>query len=327
MKLFQYLKAVIFILFLNGCSSGNDDMDISSIDNFEEEQVIVEQTTSVSEINLGSNSTGSFNFVPEGSLSNKIIEVFYHIPDGEINNIPILFSFHGGSRNAIDYRDAWINMANENGFMVFAPKFDNFYFEGGDMYNLANIFQDGDNPSSSTFNSSDLWTFSLIDKLFDFIVNEINGIQTEYNAWGHSGGAQFLHRFTLYLPDSKVNKVICSNAGWYTVPENGIPFPYGLDQSELTDNKLISAFSKKLYLHLGDEDTDPSSSSLRHNEVLDDQQGLNRLVRGRYFYENSKTKAESLNVDFNWIKTPEVEGVGHNAQLMANDALQYILEN
>ena len=135
-----------------------------------------------------------------------------------------------------------------------------------------------------------------------------------------------MHRFVFYLPDSKLNIAVCSNAGWYTVPESGVVFPYGLLESQLSNSNLISAFSKKLYVHLGDADTDPNSSSLRHNDIVDEQQGLNRLVRGRYFFETSQEKAESLNATFNWEKTPEVSGVGHDHTAMALDALQYILE-
>ena len=71
-------------------------------------------------------------------------------------------------------------MANANNFMVFAPEFNSDDFPSGDMYNLANIFQDGDNPSSDTFNSPDNWTFSIIDQLFEFIKVEIGGNQPTY---------------------------------------------------------------------------------------------------------------------------------------------------
>lgn len=307
---------IIFAFIMMTCSS-KDENDVI---------VNNEVVNQVQDNSLKPNSTGVLIYTPTGVLSDKSINVYYHLPQGDLTTLPILFSFHGGSRNANDYRDDWIEMANANNFMVFAPEFNSADFASGDMYNLANVFQDGDNPSLDTFNSSDSWTFSIIDQLFDFIKNEIEGNQATYNAWGHSAGAQFLHRFVFYLPESKLNIAVCSNAGWYTVPESAIVFPYGLLESQLSNSNLITAFSKKLYVHLGDADTDPNSSSLRHNEIVDEQQGLNRLVRGRYFFETSKEKAESLNAVFNWAKTPEVSGVGHDHSAMALDALQYILE-
>jgi len=321
MKTILHFILFISLIFFTNCSSKEDSMEATIIDKVE-----VDNNQNIPDKLLNSNSTGVFTFSPTGPLSNKNLDIYFHIPEGDLQSLPVLFSFHGGSRNAIDYRDDWINMANQNGFMVFAPEFNTDNFPSGDMYNLANIFQDGDNPSLDSFNSPANWSFSIIDQLFEFIKNEVNGNQETYNAWGHSAGAQFLHRFIFYLPNSKLNIAVCSNAGWYTVPEIGIPFPYGLNGSQLENSNLIDAFSKKLYIHLGEEDNDPNSSSLRHNDIVDDQQGLNRLVRGRYFFIKSKEMAENLNTQFNWEKTPEVPNVAHNHSAMALDALKYILQ-
>jgi hypothetical protein len=237
--------------------------------------------------------------------------------------MPILFSFHGDERNASDYRDYWISMANANGFMVFAPEFKEVDFSGGDGYQLGNVFDDGDNPSTASYNPTNEWTFSIIDPLFEAIKSKVSGTQQTYDAWGHSGGAQFLQRFRLYLPNSKLNTAICSNAGWYTVPDILINFPYGTRRGQLSNSNLTIPFSKKLIVHLGLNDTDPNSPGLRHNTTVDNQQGLYRLVRGRYFFDTSKSISQSLNNPFNWEKQ-EVAGVGHEAQLMANDALKYL---
>ncbi len=275
---------------------------------------------------LTSNSTGFFEFTPIGPLSSKTIKVFYHIPNGTMSQMPILFSFHGDGRNADDYRDYWISMANQHKMMIFAPEFSEANFPGGDAYNLANIFVDGDNPSQSTFNATNEWTFSVLDPLFEQIKQAVSGSQQGYNAWGHSAGAQFLSRFVLYMPNSKLNVAVCSNAGWYTVPEFEIDFPYGLEKSELSTNNIELAFSKKVIIHLGLNDTNPNSPGLRHNTIVDNQQGLNRLVRGRYFYTTSQATAQEMNVPFNWEKD-EVTNVAHEAGLMANDALEHILKS
>tara|TARA_B100001057_G_scaffold410901_1_gene426241 strand:+ start:12266 stop:13234 length:969 start_codon:yes stop_codon:yes gene_type:complete len=317
---YQFHLLAISILFIN-CSS---DEEISFVTINVETEVSQSQNTQKSLLN--SNTTGVFSFSPTGPLSNKNLDIYFHIPEGDMKSLPILFSFHGGSRNANDYRDDWISMANQNNFMVFAPEFNSDNFPTGDMYNLANIFLDGDNPSAESYNSPENWTFSIIDQLFEFIKSEVDGNQESYNAWGHSAGAQFLHRFILYLPNSKLNTAVCSNAGWYTVPETGVSFPYGLNGSRLESVNLRDAFSKKVYIHLGEEDNNPNSSSLRHNDVVDNQQGRNRLVRGRYFFQKSKEKAESLDTEFNWVKTPEVPNVGHDHTAMALDALQFILQ-
>lgn len=277
--------------------------------------------------NLTSNSTGSFTFSPEAPINRPDIEVYYHIPQGDIKTMPILFSFHGGSRDGANHRNYWIDMANANGFMVIAPEFSSQKYPGlGDNYIMSNIFDDGDNPSEATFNDKNEWTFSTIDPLFEYIKQDVSGSQETYKAWGHSAGAQFLHRFVMYLPNSKLDTAVCSNAGWYTVPENTVNFPYGTLNGQLPDEDLTTAFSKQLIVHLGLNDTDPNNSGLRHNTVVDAQQGLNRLVRGQYFFTTSQTTAQIMNVSFNWEKK-EIANIGHDGQKMANDAVKYLFDD
>ena len=285
-------------------------------------------TVHVSPLALNPNTTGSFIFTPQAPLNRNPLEVFYHIPDGDITTMPILMSLHGAGRNGESYRDYWIQMANEHGFIVIAPEFTTENYPGlGDNYNMSNIFDDGDNPSLETFNDQSEWTFSTLDPLFDYVKVAASNIRETYNAWGHSGGAQFLHRFVTYLPNSKLDIAVCSNAGWYTVAENGVSFPYGIDNGQLPTTDLITAFSKKLIVHLGKNDTNSDSSTgIRRNDVVDAQQGIHRFERGQYFFNTSQATAQNMEVTFNWEKH-EVAGIGHQAQLMANDALQYFLPN
>ncbi len=57
---------------------------------------------------------------------------------------------------------------------------------------------------------------------------------------------------------------------------------------------------------------------------MDNQQGIERRARGRYFYNVSEEITNSKQIEFNWIKTDEVLNVGHNASEMAQDALRYL---
>lgn len=273
------------------------------------------------------NTTGSFTFYPQAPVNRASIKVFYHIPSGDITKMPILMSFHGSGRDGGPHRDYWIQMANDNGFMVIAPEFSSSNYPGlGDNYLMSNIFDDGDNPSPSTFNDKNDWTFSTLDPLFEAVKKAVSGTQEKYNAWGHSGGAQFLHRFVTYLPNSKLNIAVCSNAGWYTVPETIVSFPYGILNGQLPNTDLTTAFSRKLIVHLGQDDNNPNSAGLRHNAVVDAQQGMHRLERGRYYFNTSETTAQNMGTTFNW-ELHELASVGHDAQLMANDALQFMLSS
>ena len=205
------------------------------------------ENTSGTGLVVNENTTGSFDFSLESVLNLAPIKVFYHIPTGDLKKMPILMVFHGAGRNARAQRNYWIELANANGFMVIAPEFsDANYPDLGDDYLMANIFDDGDNPSATSFNSSDEWTFSSLDPLFEAIKTAVSGSQEKYSAWGHSAGAQFLHRFVTYLPNSKLDVAVCSNAGWYTVPEGAVSFPYGILNGQLPNEDLIALANSPL---------------------------------------------------------------------------------
>lgn len=276
------------------------------------------------ELTLAPSTTGSFSFVPQAPLVRPPLNVYYHIPEGDISTMPILMSFHGADRNGAPHRDFWIDMADANGFIVVAPEFSTGNYPGlGDNYLMSNIFDDGDNPTQDSFNTPNEWTFSILDPLFEYVKTATSNTRDTYSAWGHSGGAQFLHRFVTYLPNSKLDIAVCSNAGWYTVPETGVSFPYGIDNGQLPTEDLTTAFSRKLIVHIGRNDNDPNSG-LRRNTVVDAQQGIHRLARARYYFNTSQTTASTMGVAFNW-EIHEVAGVGHEPQKAANDALQYLL--
>jgi len=120
---------------------------------------------------------------------------------------------------------------------------------------MSNIFDDGDNPTTASCNNKNDWTCSVLDPIFDFVVANISRTQQPYGAWGHSARAPFLHRSLTYVPSIKIDVVVCSNAGWYTTPKNTVSYPCGLLGRQLPDEDIVAAFSKKLLIHLGQDDT------------------------------------------------------------------------
>ena len=265
-------------------------------------------------------NSGSDKFVFNYSgLPQKPINVFYHIPSGDRTNMPIVFVFHGEERNASYYRDIWVNAANKIGFMVFAPEFSAKDFPGGSSYIIGNIYQDGNFPTPQTLNDESVWTFSVIEPLFDFIKINAGSNVVTYNMFGHSGGGQFVHRFVLFKPNARFNKAVAANSGWYTVPDGVANYPYGIMNSPLTAMSPNNYFGKQLYISVGALDNNGSDSSLRHNEASD-LQGLNRFDRGNYFFTNSQKYAQNKNAVFNW-KFSVVPNSGHDPVKMSNEAV------
>ena len=255
------------------------------------------------EISVGS---GMFIF----SFNNMDIEVFYHVPTSYTASSKVVFALHGGSRDAEGIRNNMIQKSIDYNFILIAPKFSSSNFSLGDGYNLGNVYVDGDNPSTNTLNDENEWSFSIIEPLFDSVKSSLSIEGEKYNLFGFSAGAQFVHRFIQFNPNARFNKVVAGAAGWYTVPNNSIPFPYGYQNSILISTNLNDLLSSDLHIQVGALDNNPNSAGLRHNEYAD-AQGLNRVTRAVHFFESGQNIADSNNFNFNW-SLHIIQGVGHN---------------
>lgn len=287
------LRQVFLILILAVFTVQCDDNDVSNL----------------ADNNENISGTGVFLFDDHEPLADKPLDVYYHIPEGDIADLQVLFVFHGFGRNAVDYRNAWIEEANAKGFIVIVPKFSADQFPGGDAYNLANIFIDGDNPSASTLNEESIWTFSVIEPLFEKVKSLTGNTSINYKVYGHSAGGQFAHRFAIFKPNSRAAHIVASAAGWYTVPDTDIDFPYGIAQSPAENTPPEAYFQKNLSIIIGKEDNDPNAGGLRRNAAAD-AQGDNRLERARHFFQQSEMKASQNASNFNWDIT-EIDNIGH----------------
>ena len=279
-------------------------------------------------LNIGK---GNFIWNDESGASDpdKPLRVYYYRPEQVTADTPVWIIAHGQGRNADDYRDYFVEAAAEQGALVIAPEFNDSDWKGSTGYNLGNISTSQSNPNPVPEQD---WSFAKIEPLFDYVVNTVEPTieATEYNMFGHSAGAQFVHRFMAWVPDNRVNLAISANAGWYTVPQTDdvgyqYEWPYstigGPDSNPSTpaydpfpvgniDNYLAS----NMVVLLGEDDTKRTSSLRQTNEA--DAQGKNRFERGQHFFWEGQSEATARGVDFNWdLQT--VPNVGHDGEKMA----------
>ena len=123
---------------------------------------------------------------------------------------------------------------------------------------------------------------------------------------------------------SRLNRAISANAGWYTIPNQSINYPYGIFNTTLNNNDLESFFSHKLIIHIGTNDNNPNDPSLRKTPEANEQ-GLNRFERALYFFSESDSICNSKNYTYNW-EIYQVENVGHNHNLMASYAATFLYQ-
>ena len=262
---------------------------------------------------------GTFTFThPE---NDKRIVVFYVRSESYDPGTPPVLVLHGMSRNPWDYRDAWIDLANQYNFLVVVPYFREKEFPGTVGYNLGNVFQSETHLSR---NPESDWSYRIPEVVFDHLRATGKTSAPGYAAFGHSAGSQFLHRKIGFAPDSRLLLAVAANAGWYTLPDLEEPWPYGYGGTGLTDEDLPPYLASNLVILLGDGDTDLNDDSLRRApEAM--RQGKHRLERGGYFFRAAEERAQNLGVPFNW-RIQEVPGVGHNNAGMAPAAAEIMRE-
>ena len=264
----------------------------------------------------------------------KPLDVYYYRPEVVTEETPVWFIMHGTGRNADDYRDYFINSAREQGALVIAPKFSKSDWEGSTGYNLGNI--SASNSDLTPVSEQD-WSFSKIEPLFDYVVNEVEPtLETDgYYLFGHSAGAQFTHRFLAWKPDARVKLAVAANAGWYTIPQGdnlGYQYDWPYSTSNAPDynastanydpfpiNNLDNFLASDLVVLLGEEDTKRTDNLRQTREA--DGQGRNRFERGQFFYAEGLDEAQTRGVNFDWeLKT--VPDVGHEGSKMAIPAAE-----
>ena len=251
---------------------------------------------------------GIVTYTGYAPLADRPVRIHFHIPaGGDMKTMPVLFVFPGLERNAADYLAAWRAEASKRNIMVFAFEFP------ADTYSTEQYIEGGMFQGNTLLDHSK-WTFSVVEAVFDAVRKDTGSSKNKYDMWGHSAGAQFVHRYVTFMPDARIDRAVSANAGWYTLPDMDIAYPYGLKNTEAaTSSRLESLFARKLIVHLGTADTDRSGLNTSAGA---EAQGANRYQRGRYYFAEATRISSKNGYLLNWNKY-EVAGVAHEFAKMA----------
>ena len=254
--------------------------------------------------------SGSGRFVFDG-WNGPAIPVWYYRPAIVEADTPVVFVMHGVNRDADRYRDQWSTLAREHRFILVVPEFSERNFPGAMGYNQGFVVDRDGKPRPR-----EAWSFAAIEPLFD-AVRAMSGTRVaRYDLYGHSAGAQFVHRYVMFMGEARLKRAISANAGWYTLPNLEIDFPYGLRNSGLSAEDLQRALAQPLTVLLGTADNDRAHPNLRRTpEAL--AQGPHRLARGEHFVAQSRHQAAAAGHVFPAWRLQYVDGVGHDNGAMA----------
>lgn len=245
------------------------------------------------------------------------LPVFYQLPERVTADMRIVFVMHGVNRDADRYRDEWAALARQHGFIVVCPQFSATDFPGALGYNTG-YFTEAD----GTARPRSQWSFAAIEPLFDDVRRRFGTGAERYSIYGHSAGAQFVHRYVLFMPEARLDTAIAANAGWYTMPDRNIAFPYGLAETPVGEAALGAALGKPLTVLLGTADTDRADADLRKTPEAD-AQGPHRYARGQAFFARGEAAAAASGVAFGW-RLQRVPGIAHRNAGMAAAAAALI---
>lgn len=276
---------------------------------------VIPKGPEVTEIKKIKSGIDSFVMYAYQDSKRKSIKVWTYKPERWNDKDKILFVMHGGGRNAHDYLNAWVKLADENNLLIVAPEFENKYSKyTTNDYQEGNLF-----TFFGTKNSKSEWAYTVVENIFDHIksVNKITNEQ--YDIFGHSAGGQFVHRMVMFMPESRIRTAISANSGFFSFPNEKHEFPYGIKDTGIDLQKV---YKKRLVVLMGELDNDPSLGTFRTTDLAMEQ-GANRLERGTSFFNANRKLMNENNWTFNW-EVDTIKNVGHDYKKMSASAIEWI---
>lgn len=232
---------------------------------------------------------------------------------------PLVVVFHGVQRNAEDYRNFAITLAERFKTLVVAPFFDK------ERFPLSRYQRGGIVDDAGRARPPEQWTYAAVPRLVAYVREREARPDLPYYLLGHSAGGQFLVRLAAFLP-GEASRIVAANAGSHLFPTRERDFGYGFGglPPELGGDDVLRRYlAAPLTLYQGTGDVLVSPSLDVSEPAL--RQGPHRLARGRAVFDFAAELARARGWAFNWRKV-ETPGIAHEAAFMfaaqeAEDAL------
>lgn len=238
----------------------------------------------------------------------EVIEVFTYRPP-TYRDGPLFVIFHGVARNAEDYRNFAITLAERFRALVVAPRFDK------ERFPLERYQRGGLVDKEGRVQPPERWTYAAVPRLVARIRADEGRPALPYYLIGHSAGGQFLVRLAAFLP-TEAGRIVAANPGSHLFPTRERDFGYGFGAlpAELSSDDVLRRYlAAPLTLYLGTGDTLVEANLDQSPAAM--QQGGNRLERGRACFAFAAELARVRGWTFGWRKV-ETPGIGHDAAEM-----------
>ena len=240
-----------------------------------------------------------------------------YIPKTVTGESSILVVMHGNGRTARNYHRAWKPIAAANGVILVTPEFSKDEWPRARHYHHGNLL-----TARKATKPRHLWGFSAMEGAVDIAAVQAGVSGKNFYLYGHSAGAQFVHRYVMATGGARLIRAVAANAGWYTWPTETKSYPYGVAPIENHRWRWESVFRADLTILLGTEDNDPQARSLRRSASVMFQ-GAHRLARGQGFFHAARAFAAASDAAFHW-RFATVPDAGHSNRDMAAAAARIL---
>ena len=223
-------------------------------------------------------------------------EYLVFVPATAAPDARVLVSVHGISRNAHEQACVFAEPCTSRGVVLVVPIFT--------AERHRNYQRLGRKPRSSR---ADL----LLNRFLEEVAALTGADVTQFHLFGYSAGAQFAHRYVMAHPH-RVTRAVIAAAGWYTFPDPGRRFPYGLRPNRaLKDLRFDPEQFLRVPVDVLVGEQDLGSVKLRRTERLDAQQGTSRLARARSWVSAMTVAAAAYGLPRS-VSLTEVPDVDHS---------------
>jgi D-alanine-D-alanine ligase len=311
--------ALLSLMALSACSSGESSV-------VDPGPGPTARTRLIEHNALSKSGFGTIRF--ETARREKLTAHIYRASRFDSTTGRIWFVMHGVNRNAEDYVKAAAPVAERVNGLLVVVEFSRLVYPNGADYTLGVTTHgspDGCALKEGRWRNPEMYVYSEIERLFGLITETLGGDQPGYYLFGHSAGAQFVHRMLTFLPNARVIGAVAANAGWYTLPVRGASpefiMPYGLQGTPVDDAAVRTLLGRNLTILLGELDTAAADEDSNVRDTSETRfQGKNRVERGKHYFQLGEREARRLGTAFNWRLA-----MVHKANHRASDILPSVV--
>ena len=235
------------------------------------------------------------------------------VPRRYDEHTPLLFVHHGVGRNGADYRDYWLDAAEEAHILVIAVEFSEVSFPDYLWYHFGNLHDEAGVP-----NPREQWTYGVDERLFAAL--RAGGVtrRQRYGLFGHSAGGQFVHRMLSFGYRQHVAVAVSANAGTYAMPDLDTPWPFGLGEVGLDADEVRALLGFSITVMAGTRDVETTGRYFPKGP-RSMRQGATRYERAHNYIRAGLGAAEAFGTQCAWTLI-DVPGVGHDGRRMSQAA-------